>query len=128
MKKTHSKHAEGKPVVPTPRGKATTSRRKSATANSNARKWLKSAPKERILIVEDDPQSLEVYSALLTEAGYLVDKADHALAAICAVVRAVPDLILADIGMPIIDGRELVRELKSHKRFEAYSNRRHHRV
>jgi CheY-like chemotaxis protein len=37
-------------------------------------------PKKRILVVDDDPQSLELYSALLSEAGYRVDQADHALA------------------------------------------------
>ena len=71
-------------------------------------------PKPKILIVDDDPQILEVFSALLEDAGYQVDKAEHALAAVAAVVRSAPDLILADIRMPIVDGKELVQELKSH--------------
>lgn len=66
-------------------------------------------------MVDDDPQSLELYSALLSEAGYRVDQAADALAAICAVVRHTPDLVLADIRMPIIDGKELVLELKRHR-------------
>jgi len=64
--------------------------------------------------VDDDPQVLEVFSALLEEAGYKIDQAANALQAIAAVVRAAPDLILADIRMPIIGGMDLVRELKSH--------------
>lgn len=56
-----------------------------------------------------------MYSALLSAAGYRVDQADHALAAIFAVVRHAPDLILADIRMPIMDGKDLVRELKLHR-------------
>jgi DNA-binding response OmpR family regulator len=64
--------------------------------------------------VDDDPQVLEVFSALLQEIGYEVEPADNALAAIAAVVRAKPDLILADIRMPIVGGMDLVRELKSH--------------
>ena len=71
-------------------------------------------PKKKILIVDDDPQFLELYSALLQEAGYAVEQADHALSAIAAVVRETPDLILADIRMPIVDGVGLVRELKTH--------------
>jgi two-component system, NtrC family, sensor kinase len=81
---------------------------------------MKSKPKtpsiarKRILIVDDDPQVLEVFSALLEEVGYQVESADNALAAIAAIVRAVPDLILADIRMPIVGGMDLARELKSH--------------
>ena len=71
-------------------------------------------PKKKILIVDDDPQFLELYSALLQDAGYAVEQADHALSAIAAVVRETPDLILADIRMPIVDGVGLVRELKAH--------------
>ncbi|MEY2429181.1 MAG: hypothetical protein QOJ40_2066 [Verrucomicrobiota bacterium] len=69
---------------------------------------------KRILIVDDDPGILELYSALLENAGYVVDQAEHALAAIASIVRAAPDLILADIRMPIVDGMGLVAELKAH--------------
>lgn len=72
------------------------------------------AARKRILIVDDEPQVLEVFSALLREKGYEVDTAEHALAAIAAVVRATPDLILADLQMPIVGGMELAHELKSH--------------
>ena len=64
--------------------------------------------------MDDDPQVLETYSALLQEVGYEVESAENALAAVAAVVRAAPDLILADIRMPIVGGLDLVRELKSH--------------
>ena len=64
--------------------------------------------------MDDDPQVLEVFSALLQEVGYAVEPAENALAAMAAIVRAAPDLILADIRMPIVGGMDLVRELKSH--------------
>ncbi len=64
--------------------------------------------------MDDDPKVLEIFSALLQEVGYEVEAVEHALAAIAAVVRAPPDLILADIRMPIVGGMDLVRELKSH--------------
>jgi DNA-binding response OmpR family regulator len=69
--------------------------------------------KKKILLVDDEPQILEVFSALLENAGYEVDQADNALAAMAAVVRSKPDLILADIRMPIVGGVGLVRELKA---------------
>jgi CheY-like chemotaxis protein len=72
-----------------------------------------SARKKRILLVDDDPAILEIFSLLLREAGYGVETAEHALAAMASVVRKRPDLVLADIRMPIVDGKGLVAELKS---------------
>jgi CheY-like chemotaxis protein len=69
---------------------------------------------KRILIVDDDPQVLEIFSALLEQVGYRVESAENALAAVAAVVQSPPDLILADIRMPIVGGMSLVRELKAH--------------
>ena len=71
------------------------------------------ARKPRVLIVEDDPDMLELLAAFLEEAGYEILKAEHALAAVCTIVRKLPDLIVADIRMPIMDGFALVRELKA---------------
>jgi two-component system cell cycle response regulator DivK len=72
----------------------------------------KTAKKKRILIVDDEPAILEIFSLVLREAGYSVDTAEHAIAAMAAVVRKRPDLVLADIRMPIVDGKALVAELK----------------
>jgi two-component system cell cycle response regulator DivK len=88
---------------------------KRATSKPRTKRRSASNARKRILLVDDDPQSLEVFSALLNEAGYQVDRAANALAAICAVIRHAPDLVLADIRMPIIDGAELARELKRHR-------------
>jgi DNA-binding response OmpR family regulator len=71
--------------------------------------------RKKILIVDDDREVLEMFSALLNELGYEIQTAENALAAIAAVVHSVPDLILADIRMPIVGGMDLVRELKAHK-------------
>lgn len=75
----------------------------------------KSTTKKKILIVEDDAAVRKVLSRTLRKAGYEVQEAEHALAAICAMVRAGADLVLTDIRMPIMDGLGLVRELKTHK-------------
>src|SRR5262245_29955336 len=74
----------------------------------------KSAPKKKILIVEDDPDIRRLLGQTLRQAGYEVCEAEHALSAVCAMVREGADLILTDIRMPIVDGLGLVRELKSH--------------
>ena len=74
-----------------------------------------SKTKKKILIVEDDTDVREILSRALRQAGYEVQEAEHALGAICAMVRAGADLVLTDIRMPIMDGLGLVRELKAHE-------------
>src|SRR2546427_9249189 len=71
-----------------------------------------SALRKKILIVEDEPAIRELISAVLRAAGYEVDTAEHALGAVCAVVRAAPDLVVADICMPIVDGLGLASGIK----------------
>jgi len=70
--------------------------------------------KKRILVVEDDSAVREIITHSLKGAGYEVTEAEHALEGICAMVRAGADLVLVDLGMPIVDGFSMVRELKSH--------------
>ena len=70
--------------------------------------------KKRILVVEDDPAVRGLITRSLEDAGYEVTEAEHVLAGICAMVRSGADLVLVDIGMPIVDGFALVRELKTH--------------
>ena len=79
------------------------------------RNMTKSKTKKKILIVEDDSDFREILSRSLRQAGYEVQEAEHALGAICAMVRAGADLVLTDIRMPIMDGLGLVRELKAHE-------------
>jgi CheY-like chemotaxis protein len=90
-----------------------TARRPGAKTRAELRSASKT--RKRILLVDDDPEILELFSELLSAEGYQVDRAAHALGAICAVIRHPPDLILADIRMPIVDGAELALELKRHR-------------
>jgi two-component system cell cycle response regulator DivK len=71
-------------------------------------------PKQRILVVEDEPQVRALYATLLNDAGFEVNTAEHALSAVCSMVREKPDLILADIRMPIVDGFSFVSDIRSH--------------
>lgn len=72
------------------------------------------APKT-ILVVDDDTDLRTMLTLLLREAGYEAVGAEHALAAVFAAVRARPQLVLIDIRMPIMNGLELVKELKAHR-------------
>jgi CheY-like chemotaxis protein len=69
--------------------------------------------KARILIVDDDKSMLRLLKMHLSNAGYKVVTAEDGVAAGRHVLKARPDLIIADVGMPYMDGYELVAALKA---------------
>lgn len=69
-------------------------------------------PKTRILIVEDDPDILQLLSYNIQSAGYDVVTAMDGNAALAMVKRHSPDLLLLDLMIPGIDGFEVCKELK----------------
>src|SRR5262249_24095900 len=66
----------------------------------------------RILVVDDQRANSETWAGLLQARGYEVSTAPDGEAALAAVQRASPDLVVADIRMPGIDGYELCRRLR----------------
>jgi two-component system cell cycle response regulator len=69
----------------------------------------------RILVVDDHEDNVELLRARLEARGYDVEGANDGQAALDAVERKCPDLILLDVMMPKMDGMEVVRRLKSNK-------------
>lgn len=69
---------------------------------------------QRILIVEDDKDTLEIYSAALTEAGFKVDTACDGEESLTKATRGGYDLILLDVMLPKRDGLSVLSELKDH--------------
>ena len=65
-----------------------------------------------VLVVEDDRDLQELYARLLRSEGYAVVLADDGAAALRAVTRYQPLVILMDLGLPVIDGWEATRILK----------------
>ena len=68
---------------------------------------------QSILIVDDNPNNLEVLAHILTDVGYQVSVAIDGETAIEQVEYHQPELILLDIMMPGIDGFETCRRLKA---------------
>jgi len=69
-------------------------------------------PKKLILIVEDDkPISVLVHS-LLEKSGYEVSTASNGKEGVEKTKSEKPDLIIMDIRMPVMSGREAIRILK----------------
>lgn len=65
-----------------------------------------------ILVVEDNPQNLELVEFLLEEAGYTVRAARDGEELRGEIARRLPALILMDIQLPGADGLSLVREIR----------------
>jgi two-component system KDP operon response regulator KdpE len=66
----------------------------------------------RVLVVDDEPQMLRALSANLRARGYDVDLAATGEAALSRAARDHPDLVLLDLGLPGMDGVEVVRGLR----------------
>jgi two-component system KDP operon response regulator KdpE len=66
----------------------------------------------RILVVDDDPQILRALRINLRARGYDVDVATDGAGALHAAAAHPPDLIVLDLGLPDLDGAEVIRGLR----------------
>ncbi|HRE49652.1 MAG TPA: hybrid sensor histidine kinase/response regulator [Aggregatilineales bacterium] len=73
---------------------------------------------KKILYIEDDLGSQTLVQRLLAHAGYKVSVASRGLDGIDAAFRDVPDLILMDINLPDLSGREVTTRLRADARFK----------
>ena len=70
--------------------------------------------KKRILIVDDSELVHDMYGALLEDGGFEVLHAKDGFEAINATFTEMPDLVLLDIQMPVINGYQVCRLVKDH--------------
>jgi DNA-binding response OmpR family regulator len=66
----------------------------------------------RVLIVEDDSTVAEVATSYLRAAGLLVSHVEDGFAALAAIERSSPDLVILDRMLPGIDGVEVCRRIR----------------
>ena len=69
--------------------------------------------RERILVVDDEEDLLELVNYNLSREGYRVETVATGEAALAAARRHLPDLIVLDLLLPNVDGLEVCRLLKS---------------
>ncbi|CAN5121279.1 hypothetical protein BH09BAC3_BH09BAC3_29780 [soil metagenome] len=74
--------------------------------------------KDRILVVDDDKDILELLSYNLERQGYKVQTIDVSTQALRACIQFEPDLIILDMMMPDINGIEVCRSIRSLERFK----------
>lgn len=65
-----------------------------------------------ILIVEDDNELRHLFQRVLEQNGYYVKGVENGEEALAALEKEYVDLIISDIMMPVMDGYELVRDLR----------------
>jgi two-component system, NtrC family, nitrogen regulation response regulator NtrX len=70
-----------------------------------------------LLVVDDEPQILQVVSGILQDEGFEVTTAPDGETALRLVAAGAPDLVLLDIALPGMDGLDVLQELK--KRYPA---------
>jgi signal transduction histidine kinase/ActR/RegA family two-component response regulator len=66
----------------------------------------------RVLVVDDEPDTRELLMAGLGQCGAEVTVTASASEALAAIELAAPALIISDIGMPDVDGYELMRQIR----------------
>lgn len=66
-----------------------------------------------VLVVDDEPQIQRLLRTSLTAQGYDVREAMTGRAALTALAASPPDLIILDLGLPDVDGIELLRRIRA---------------
>jgi len=95
---------------------AVTSHRQIGEAEKSEGESKQEGTPPRILIVDDDPQILNILEEILRTDNYMVRPASSGRMALKEVFDEAPDMILLDVKMPDIDGYKVCQRLKSDER------------
>jgi two-component system KDP operon response regulator KdpE len=68
---------------------------------------------ERVLVVEDEPGLLRALEITLRARGYQVASSPDGRAALAEAARRPPDAVLLDLGLPDLDGTEIIQRLRA---------------
>lgn len=74
--------------------------------------------KFRALIVDDNTENSHILRVLLQKHGYEVEEACHGASALAIARDRLPDIVISDILMPVMDGFVFCHEWKTNKRFK----------
>lgn len=69
--------------------------------------------KDKVLIIEDEQNISNFISAVLTANGFDVLVAGNGTQALSLITSHCPDLIILDLGLPDMDGLDILREVRS---------------
>jgi CheY-like chemotaxis protein len=67
----------------------------------------------RILVVDDEPDERFLVGRTLKKQGHDVTVAENGAAGLRAALERIPDLVVTDVMMPVMDGIEFIRRLRA---------------
>jgi CheY-like chemotaxis protein len=67
----------------------------------------------KVVVVDDQPDARELVVRVLSECGAEVTATADADSTLRAIVHVRPDVLISDIGMPVVDGYELLRKIRA---------------
>lgn len=70
-----------------------------------------------VLLVDDEHAILDALSGILEDEGFRVVTAGNGREALARLGEWAPDVVLVDVMMPVMDGRELLREIQEDARW-----------
>ena len=73
---------------------------------------------KKIIIVEDEPDTAEMFAEMMRLSGYYVLKSYGGTPAIGLIAREIPDAVVLDVMMPDLSGLEVLRFLRRDPRLE----------
>jgi CheY-like chemotaxis protein len=75
----------------------------------------------RILVVDDDPFVRDAIGGYLSQAGYRVDEARSGVEALDRMRQVMPDMVLLDLNMPVMNGPTFVATVRQDPRLASAS-------
>jgi two-component system KDP operon response regulator KdpE len=72
-----------------------------------------SAHKPRVLVIDDEPQIHRFLGPALDAAGYEPIRADSAAAGLREIARKAPDVVVLDLGLPDLDGKQALEKARA---------------
>jgi len=66
----------------------------------------------RVLVVDDNPVNLRVCRLILERYGHVVETDTSPMAVLARMATDVPDVLITDLMMPLLDGIELTRKIR----------------
>lgn len=73
---------------------------------------------KNIILVEDDPFLIDIYTLKIKEAGFEVKAIEDGSKALSILEKEKPDLLLLDIVLPNYDGWEILKRVREKKQFQ----------
>lgn len=93
--------------------KADLQRQRTEAARDDASRKAAPAATARLLVVEDDPLSAQIFERALARGGYVVETARDALQALHRIEARAPSAVVLDLTLPVGSGADVVRALRA---------------